>query len=127
MANATLDPTPCGAKGYDDTQNTCTRKRGHLGRHRCSAADVDARRTTTVETPDPTAGPLGFEAINLDDATTDPAELDALGRVLTILAAYADRKAGAMRCRIAGNITKAVELEASCERLFDRLPEWARW
>jgi len=70
---------------------------------------------------------LGFEAINLDDATTDPKELDAFGQVLRSLAEYADRKAGAMRCRKAGNVEEALRLEASCERRYAALPAWAKW
>jgi hypothetical protein len=70
---------------------------------------------------------LGFEAINLDDVTSDPKDLDALAKGLKLLSEYAERKAGAMRCRKAGNVEEALRLEASCDRRYAALPAWARW
>lgn len=43
------------------------------------------------------------------------------------LANYASNKATAMRCRLAGNITGALQYEGICDRIFDRLPQIARW
>jgi hypothetical protein len=43
------------------------------------------------------------------------------------LADYASTKAAAMEERSSGNIPRALELEGKCERIYARLPEWARW
>ena len=43
------------------------------------------------------------------------------------LAHYAYNKATAMRCRLKGDITAALMYEAICERIYNNLPEYARW
>ena len=40
---------------------------------------------------------------------------------------YACNKATAMSCRISGKIPEAQEYERICERIYDRLPLWARF
>lgn len=47
--------------------------------------------------------------------------------VLKILEQYALRKAEAMSARISGRSDLALVLEAKAERLYEKLPEWARW
>jgi hypothetical protein len=64
---------------------------------------------------------------NLDDATNDPDELVHLATALSVLAAYADCKAIAMRFRLVGEIEKAQRSEKRCEMLFDMLPSSWRW
>ena len=49
--------------------------------------------------------------------------VQALGR----LAGYAANKATAMRCRERGRIQEALGYESICDRIYDDLPEWARW
>lgn len=70
---------------------------------------------------------ITFEVPNLDDASVDPADLDNIATVLRLLADYAEIKANAMRYRLEGDILTAVRLERSCQRLYGKLPEWARW
>ncbi len=43
------------------------------------------------------------------------------------LAHYAYNKATAMRCRARGDVVAAQGYEAICQRIYDRLPEFARW
>lgn len=40
---------------------------------------------------------------------------------------YASNKATAMRCRLNGEINTAMSYEIICDRIFDGLPEYARW
>lgn len=44
-----------------------------------------------------------------------------------ILVLYADNKAAAMYCREHGDISGALMYEGFCERLYNRLPTFARW
>ncbi len=68
-----------------------------------------------------------FEAPNLDALTICPQEMDDAQEVLTTLAEYARMKAQAMRQRMRGNIEGALIHEATCERIYALLPQWARW
>lgn len=43
------------------------------------------------------------------------------------LAHYAQLKATAMQCRLRGEIPRALTYEGLCEKLYESLPEWARW
>jgi hypothetical protein len=43
------------------------------------------------------------------------------------LANYAANKAAAISCRTSGNIQAALVYEGICERIYERLPVWARW
>ena len=40
---------------------------------------------------------------------------------------YVSNKATAMRCRLAGQIQTAVAYEDICDRIYNQLPEYARW
>lgn len=53
----------------------------------------------------------------------------AKGRVRAVcdLRNYAHNKATAMDCRMRGDIQTAAAYEAICDRIYDRLPVWARW
>jgi len=64
---------------------------------------------------------------NLDAATNDPDELVHLATALSVLAAYADCKAIAMRFRLRGEIDTAQRHEKRCDMLFDMLPSSWRW
>ena len=43
------------------------------------------------------------------------------------LANYASNKATAMSCRLRGDINSALMYEGIADRIYDHLPEWARW
>jgi len=43
------------------------------------------------------------------------------------LAHYAYNKSTAMRCRLKGDINAALNYEAICERIYDNLPDYAKW
>lgn len=43
------------------------------------------------------------------------------------LAAYAINKATAMDCRFKGEIATALSYEEICDRIYSRLPSWAKW
>lgn len=43
------------------------------------------------------------------------------------LLAYARWKALAMESRAGGNIPSALDYEAVCDSIYDRLPAWAKW
>lgn len=64
---------------------------------------------------------------NLDGLTIDPTDLSALANHLDTLRQYARTKADAMRYRASGNTTRALSLEAQCERLYRKLPENWQW
>jgi hypothetical protein len=40
---------------------------------------------------------------------------------------YASNKATAMQCRLAGNIQTAIMYEDIADRIYDNLPEYAKW
>lgn len=44
-----------------------------------------------------------------------------------LLVTYAEMKSTAMGLREDGDIPQALEMEAYCERLYNRLPKFARW
>lgn len=68
-----------------------------------------------------------FDPINLDALSIDPADLDNAAIVFDKLRQYASNKATAMRYRMAGEIGPAMHRERLCERIYNELPEWARW
>jgi hypothetical protein len=43
------------------------------------------------------------------------------------LASYASNKATAMQCRIRGEIESAMMYEGICDRIYAKLPDFARW
>jgi hypothetical protein len=49
------------------------------------------------------------------------------GVVAWNLIQYARTKARAMRARISGTITDALNAESVCDCIYKRLPAWARW
>jgi hypothetical protein len=68
---------------------------------------------------------ITFDVPNLD--CDDDKDLEELGRVMRALGDYAHKKATAMQARRAGAIDSALGFERSCDRLYESLPEWARW
>lgn len=62
---------------------------------------------------------------NLDGMTPD--ELTEASESFRMLSLYASNKARAMRERGNGNITHALSLEASCDRIYQTLPQSYRW
>jgi len=70
---------------------------------------------------------ITFDVPNLDDASMDAADYEVLADTLRKLAMYATSKAAAIGFRKSGNIASALQHEARLERLYDDLPEWARW
>lgn len=68
-----------------------------------------------------------FDVPNLDCLSVNPNDLDAMELVFRTLAKYAKAKARAMRRRSAGLVASALVAEHRCERLYNQLPEWARW
>lgn len=94
--------------------------------------------------------PIGCEGINLDGfANPDdvmlfwsftnrqrpitfarvlfPSQPKGYVRTTRDLGCYASNKATAMRERLAGRINSALMYEGICERIYDSLPEYARW
>lgn len=67
----------------------------------------------------------GFEWYHLfpPDVGTEPERFDAADD----LAAYAVMKRRAIYLREAGEIREALRVEARCDDIYKRLPEWARW
>ena len=68
-----------------------------------------------------------FEAVNLDDLSTDPHDLREAAEVLGRLSAYAYAKAQAMELRNGGKVAEALRVEKLLEITYATLPEWARW
>ena len=62
---------------------------------------------------------------NLDSLDSD--ELAALQLTYKLLARYCRFKQRAMRCRIKGFIPQAIELELTCQAIYDLLPKEDRW
>jgi hypothetical protein len=62
---------------------------------------------------------------NLDVMPEDA--LLEMAEVFAQLAKYARTRHQAMRFRAAGLAGKARTLEGECERIYARLPRWARW
>jgi hypothetical protein len=62
---------------------------------------------------------------SLDGQSED--DLRVLGAAFSRLADYCDLKRTAMRHRKAGRIERALTFEASADRVYQQLPQWARW
>lgn len=56
-----------------------------------------------------------------------PARPAGYARETKNLARYAWNKATAMRCRAGGKVNEAAQYESICDRIYARLPEFARW
>jgi hypothetical protein len=59
--------------------------------------------------------------------SVDPMDYAAMERVLDVLSAYCHNKRLAMQHRVGGDIEAALSWERANERLYKRLPAWARW
>jgi hypothetical protein len=70
---------------------------------------------------------ITFDVPNLDDASTEYADYDRLTGVLKLLAEYSENKALAMYSRRVSADQQALALEARNDRIYQQLPEWARW
>lgn len=68
-----------------------------------------------------------FDCPNLDGLSIDPADYDQVADVLRRLALYAERKAHAMRARLAGDVNEALRFERMNDAAYEQLPQWARW
>ena len=68
---------------------------------------------------------IELDVPNLDVA--EPDELTEFASALLTLGTYADCKAIAMRCRLAGRIEVAQRHERRCEQLYQMLPPSWRW
>jgi len=64
---------------------------------------------------------------NLDDMTTEDAEVDAMGDVFAALASYCKCKGAAMRHRKAGRLHEALAMERTCEQRYAALPTSLQW
>lgn len=75
--------------------------------------------------------------IDINEFTAPMAQLSAIGSdqsqpkvdrdITHELTMYCVWKRSAMRCRLSGHITLALEHEDKCDRIYSRLPESARW
>ncbi len=65
--------------------------------------------------------------VNIDDNSIDPDDVAALAVHFRALATYAERKADAMRRRLAGDIKAALEYERTCDVIYRTLPDDFRW
>ena len=65
--------------------------------------------------------------INLNLDAMNPDDLDTVADVFSNMGSYARLKSTAMRLRLNGDISEARKLEKWCEKLYQQLPEWARW
>lgn len=63
--------------------------------------------------------------INLDGMQED--ELRDVAEALRRLANYCDYKGRAVYYRRTGLVVAAKNLEEACDRIYRKLPEWARW
>lgn len=83
-----------------------------------------------------------FDVPNLDDMSVDPKDLldfanawdekrPTIGHADHVhylaVAQYARLKAGVMQDRLEGNIPAAMTQEAWCDRIYRRMPQWAKW
>jgi hypothetical protein len=66
-----------------------------------------------------------IDSLNLDGMT--PEDLITTADHLAALEKYARRKAGAMTMRAAGHIGLALKHEATCDEIYQGLPENWRW
>jgi hypothetical protein len=69
--------------------------------------------------------PAGYEAVNLDDVSLE--ETEALADLYGWLASYSRIMSRAKRHRALGQVSSAMREEQAAQRIYDTLPEWARW
>ena len=53
--------------------------------------------------------------------------LSGITKVFRNLGNYCSNKAAAMRCRLDGDIPKALDYERICDDIYESLPHWAIW
>lgn len=70
---------------------------------------------------------FGFVIPNLDEAPATESDYRSEAEVLRTLSTYMEKKASAIELRKGGQIEQALWKEEDCERLYNQLPEWARW
>ena len=68
-----------------------------------------------------------FEPPNLDGISIDPQDYADAAHVLMMLSQYAMLKFESMKAREAGLIPHAILVEHEMEKLYNKLPAWARW
>lgn len=68
-----------------------------------------------------------FDSPNLDCLSVDAEDYREASEVLRNLSAYAELKGEAIEQRMSGNIDGALRLEETCEAIYARLPQWAKW
>lgn len=61
------------------------------------------------------------------DCTEDQEELSADALTLQNLAVYCRLRQTAIRCRLAGEIEKAIRQEEAMQRIYDALPANVKW
>jgi len=54
-------------------------------------------------------------------------ECKHLEKTLALLRSYAEAKENAMRSRLAGKINNAIRFEQASDKVYEMLPEWAKW
>lgn len=64
--------------------------------------------------------------LNLD-AIQEESEFDEVLEALHNLQSYTKTKRDAVRYRLAGYVDKALMAENHCDKIYHRLPKWARW
>lgn len=70
------------------------------------------------------------ETVNLDGLDVSGVETIAnqsCSNEFALYREYAIYKAKAIRCRLRGNIARAIEYEADCQRIYAKLPAEQQW
>jgi len=68
-----------------------------------------------------------FDIPNLDDVEASPQDYREAADVLLILADYLEAKGNARDFRLRGMIDAAQYCEQTANRLYQQLPDWAKW
>jgi hypothetical protein len=64
---------------------------------------------------------------NLDDLSVNPADYRELETTFNLLASYCSLKARSIDLRTDGNMVEATRYEKAMDRLYQKLPSWAKW
>lgn len=64
---------------------------------------------------------------NLDCFSIDPDDFEGAADLFVQYATYCRLKGRAMRARLEGSIIGAEALERMLARIYDELPDWAKW
>lgn len=70
---------------------------------------------------------LNLDAMEESELAEIQVKLKELSETAKTLAAYCEGKKYAMQSRKSGKIDYALHFEESCDAVYERLPEWARW